>query len=180
MTRIPEAPIDGPDADRVNVARIAELRDGRVSTLYRTLLHSGEVASGWCALGTAVRYGSSLDDRLRELVICQVAGVTEATYEWRHHEPLARAAGVTADQLASLPTWRGCVSFSDRDTAALQLADAVLVGAVDDEVFAAASAAFDRQELVEIVATSAYYLAVSRFLQAAGVDGAPAEGDSPR
>lgn len=169
MPRLEPAPVEGPDADRRNVERIAGLRGGRVSTLFRMLLHSGDLAAGWCELGTAVRWHSSLDDRLRELVTCFVARATGAEYEWRSHAPLARSAGVSDEQLACLPDWHTEPSFAARDRAALRLAAAVLDGTVDDGVFEAAAEHLDTRELVELAATTAYYLAISRFLQACDV-----------
>ena len=167
--RIPPAAITGPDADTASVARISELRSGRISTLYRTLLHSGDIAAGWCALGTAVRWNSSLDDRLRELLTCYVARATDAAYEWEMHAPLARDTGVSQAQLDSLPRWRGCPTFDGRDRAALGFAEAVTDGTVDDDTFDRASAVFERRELVEIAATVSYYVAISHVLQACGV-----------
>jgi alkylhydroperoxidase family enzyme len=168
--RIPLAPTEGPGAAAEAVAQIAARRSGRVTKLFKTLLHSGDLAAGWCELGTAVRYQLALDDRLRELLTCQVAQRTAAAYEWANHAPLARAQGITDDELDSLPEWRSCASFSDRDRAALELADAVVAGRVTDDVFATASAHFDHRGLVEIAGTAAYYLAVSRILQSFGVE----------
>lgn len=169
MSRVPPAPLDGPGADDRNVARIAELRAGRISTLYQVLLHSGDVAAGWCSLGTAIRYRSSLPDALRELVICRVAEATGATYEWFHHAPIARDAGVTAAQLDAIGGWRDTDLFDDDQQAALALTEAVVAGAVDDATFEDAEQRFGRRGVVELVATAAYYLAVSRFLQACDV-----------
>ena len=170
MVRIPPAPIAGPDADRPSVDRIERLRDGTVSTLYRTLLHSGVVAAGWCELGTAIRWRTSLDDRLRELVTCQTARLTRASYEWRAHVQLAEAAGVTSDQLRSLPDFENESSFSARDRAALRFATAVVNAEVDDDLFAATSEHFDRRGILEIAATASYYVAISRLLDACGVE----------
>lgn len=172
MVRVPPAPIEGDEADAANVARIQDLRNGEVSTLYRTLLHSGDMAAGWCSLGTAVRWSSSLDDRLRELLTCHVARLTGASYEWRSHRPLALAAGVSEAQLASLPTWRDEPSLDQRDRAALAFGEAVVDGRVDDELFVATGEIFDRREVVEIAITAAYYLSISRFLHACGVEAA--------
>ena len=169
MSRVPPAPLEGPDAPTEAIARIHELRGGKVSLLYQTLLNAPDIAAGWCALGTAVRWSNSLDDRLRELMTCLVASLAEASYEWCNHEPLAREHGVTEDELASLPDWRSCDSFSDRDRAGLAFAEAVVREAVDDELFERTGEHFSLQERVEIAATAAYYVSISRFLNACGV-----------
>lgn len=167
--RIPPAPLDGPHApvdalERISAIRSADTSDG-VLLLYQMLLHSPEVAAGWCELGTAVRWRASLDGRTRELLICLVASLNDDDYEWAVHAPLALAAGVGSEQLDSLPAWSACDSFSERDRVALGFGERVALGRVDDETFPEASATFDRQQLVEIAATCAYYVAVSRFLR---------------
>ncbi|QBI20484.1 carboxymuconolactone decarboxylase family protein [Egibacter rhizosphaerae] len=171
--RIPPAPVDGPDADAEAVARIRELRTGRISTLYRTLLHAGNVAAAWCGLGTAIRWETSLDERTRELVTCLVAALFDADYEWANHAPLAERAGVAPEQLAALPQWRDA-GFDAGDEAVLAFAEAVATGTVDDAVFDRASATLDRRVLVEVAATAAYYVAVGRFLDAFEVGAADA------
>lgn len=52
--------------------RIAGAR-GSVVHLYRTLLHSGPVASGWLESLSAIRHETALDDAVRELDIMRVA-----------------------------------------------------------------------------------------------------------
>jgi AhpD family alkylhydroperoxidase len=159
---------------------IAGQRWGSVSALYGMLLHAPAVAEGWVALGTAVRRRTSLDDRLRELLICMVARVCDQSYEWASHSRLAAAAGATEAELAALPAWESCPTFSPRERAVLALAGATAQGTVDDEAFGRAAAALDRTELVEVVATAAYYTGTARFLSAfaieAGADGLPASG----
>jgi alkylhydroperoxidase family enzyme len=88
------------------VAQIKSERTGRLSNLYRLLLNSPAVAAGWLHLGTAIRYQSKLDGSSRELAICLVARLTGADFEWRSHEPLARAEGVAGEKLARLEDWR--------------------------------------------------------------------------
>lgn len=157
---------------------VAQERLGRVSALYGMLLHSPAVAQGWVALGTAVRRHTALEDRLRELLICLVASLCDQSYEWETHSGLAVAAGVTDEELAALPRWQDCTSFSPRERLVLALGDATVRGTVDDAAFGAAAAELDPSELVEVVATASYYLGTARFLSAFGIE-AGAGGISP-
>lgn len=168
--RIPPAPVEGPDAPHEAIERIGAMRSGEISLLYRTLLHTPDIAAGWCALGTAVRWESSLDDGLRELATCLVASLVDATYEWRQHAGLALEQGATEQQLDSLPDWRTDATFTPREQVALTFVEAVVTQEVDDDVFARAGAEFSRQEVVELAATAAYYVAIARFLHACGVE----------
>ena len=55
---------------------------GRISELYRVLLNSGPLASGWEGMLTAVRNKSSVPADLRELMILRVAVLNRAQYEF--------------------------------------------------------------------------------------------------
>lgn len=158
-------------AAATTVARlVARERGGSVSALYGMLLHNPAVAEGWLALGTAVRQRTRLDDRLRELLICLVARVCDQSYEWASHSTLARAAGATDEELAALPRWEDCPSFSPRERLVLALGRETARGTVEDAVFAAAAADLDPDELVEVVATACYYVGTARFLSAFGIE----------
>jgi|AntRauTorckE6833_2_1112554.scaffolds.fasta_scaffold63960_2 alkylhydroperoxidase family enzyme len=168
--RVPPAPIEGPDAAHEAIERIGTMRSGEISLLYRTLLHTPDIAAGWCALGTAVRWESSLDDGLRELVTSLVASLVDAKYEWRKHAGLALEHGATQQQLGSLPAWQTDPTFTPREQVALAFVEAVTAQQVDDDLFARAEDEFSRQEVVELAATAAYYVAIARFLHACGVE----------
>lgn len=154
-------------AIRPLVARIRGARWGNVSPLYATLLQAPEVASAWADLGTAIRKRTSLDDRTRELAICLVAHRCGQSYEWQQHAPLARDAGVTEAELDALGDRDACPSFSARERAVLDLVEATVEGAVTDELVTGAG--LTHGEVVEVVATAAYYLATARYLDAIGI-----------
>lgn len=164
------------------VREIRARRGGGLLNLDRMLLHSPAFAKGWNAhLGT-VRSALTIEPKLRELVICAVAALTGAHYEWGQHMPLFLQAGgghAAAEALRNVEA--ACADhalFDARERAALRLAfemtRAVTVGdATFDE--ARARLGGDRQ-VVELVAIIATYNMVARFLVALGVD-AKGEGD---
>jgi 4-carboxymuconolactone decarboxylase len=75
---------------------------GRVSVLYRALLNSGPIASGWEQLLTAVRNRTSIPGDLRELIILRVAVLNRASFEFDAHAPIALREGVDAGRIAAL------------------------------------------------------------------------------
>ena len=169
------ARIDYPDLDRPEVAdlvgRIAHERGGEVINLYRMLLHSPPVAEGWRALGTAIRIEAALDAASRELAICLIARLTGSQYEWDHHAPIARRAGVADSALDTLPAWRDSDGFSERDRAVLAWTEAVTVDLRPPaDVLRAVRAVLDARELVELTATAGFYACVARFVLALDVD----------
>jgi alkylhydroperoxidase family enzyme len=134
------------------------------------LLHAPALAEGWVGLGTAIRYQSGLDARIRELATCLVARLTGSEYEWAHHAPLARQAGLTDAQLGALgDPDRAEVLVEYRD-----LLDTVASVVEDrrapDELLERVRAQLGDSGTVELVGLAAYYVAVSRFLKALEVE----------
>ena len=167
MARIPY-----PDTTTPDLAPLAEevrRTRGRLLNLFRALMHSPSIAEPWIHLGTAVRYGSGLGDRTRELVICQVAARTGSTYEWHHHSGAAAAAGVTAEQLDAVPD-PPSGTFDAVEEQLLRYTDKVIAGSVDDETFHAMVDVHGERATTEITATVAFYIGVSRFLAAMDVE----------
>jgi alkylhydroperoxidase family enzyme len=70
---------------------------GYVSNLMQTLALAPQGLAAFAALSGYTRYGSQLTPLQRELAI--IIAVRDVHYGWTHHEPLARAAGVTQEQL---------------------------------------------------------------------------------
>ncbi|MFJ7216189.1 carboxymuconolactone decarboxylase family protein [Amycolatopsis sp. NPDC098790] len=146
--------------------RIRRRRGGRLTPLDGMLLHSPALADGWNSLLGAVRGASTLPADVRELAVLRVAELNGAAYEWTAHEPVAREAGMTDEQLAAL---RGGdpSALDGRQRAALAYTDAMTEKiAVEQPVFDALAAHFDEQQVVELSVTVAAYNMVSRFLVA--------------
>lgn len=105
------------------------------------------------ALDTASRK-TSLETSLLELVRTRVAQINGCAYCVDMHSKDARKAGESEHRLYLLPAWRESISFSERERAALELAEAMTRLAdshVTDEVFARAAAPFSETELAELI-----------------------------
>ncbi|KAF9451581.1 beta-ketoadipate enol-lactone hydrolase [Macrolepiota fuliginosa MF-IS2] len=100
-----------------------------ITPLDAALLHVPPAAEGWNTLLGAVRTKGELGGDIRELMICRVAVINGAAYEWVHHEPVGRQYGLTTAQLfvirditTPLPPAQGILT--PLQTAALLFADA--------------------------------------------------------
>jgi AhpD family alkylhydroperoxidase len=165
-------PLVGDDTDDERVLAVfAKGHDlsGRSPNLYRTLAHSPELLEAWIAFAWPLRNESRTPRGLRELMILRVAHLDGAEYERVQHEPMARAAGVSDEQLAAIGAWRDAPDavFDGSERAALALADAIAAGGdVDDATWAAVAERFDPRGRIELVLTAAFYSCVSRVLKA--------------
>ena len=123
MARVPF--ID-PDKDS-DLAPIADhfrgQRRGQLINVYRTLLHSPDLAQTWFAHINAVRWKTKLDGRLREIVIIRVGHLNVCAYIVRQHVPrLALPEGLTLADCEALADWQSSPLFSARERAALPAA----------------------------------------------------------
>jgi alkylhydroperoxidase family enzyme len=170
MARIPYA--DEKDPEIAALAdQIRKERGGRVLNLYRMLLNSPPVASGWLNLLTAIRQQAILSGRFRELAILRIAIVNGADYEYRAHIPFALKEGASQAQVDALRDWRASDRFDETERAVLAYTDAMTEDVqVSDEVFSAVGSRFNPREMTELTATIAAYNLVSRFLEALKVD----------
>jgi alkylhydroperoxidase family enzyme len=180
MMRVPPWTEALAPRSRELVAAIEARRGGTLLNLDRMLLWSEPLARGWNGYLRAIRQETSLSPFLRELAICVVARITGAEYEYHHHAPELRRAGASDAQLATL---------DDPDAAAVsplydELQRAVIRFAIastrevriPDGVFDALKAQLSPTELVELVATTATYNMVARFLVALEIVPEPAPG----
>jgi alkylhydroperoxidase family enzyme len=148
--------------------RIMERRKGRLLNLDRVLMHSPAVAKGWNALFGALRSGLSLPGRLRELVICRIAVLNRAYYEFYQHQPVLLQEGGRPEEALALGRWRDSPLFDRQDRAVLAYVDEMTtrVQVGDATARAAAEALGSQQKLVEVTALCGGYNLVSRFLEA--------------
>jgi len=162
-TRIdPAPPATTPDGIAAEAQILASR--GKITALYRVLLHSVPIAQGWEALLTAVRQQTALDPAVRELIILRVAVLNRADYEYDTHLPYARQAGIPERKIAAV---KGVdtTEFDETERAVLDYTDALTRQVqVDDAIFERVRSRFDSRGLVELTATIAAYNMVSRFL----------------
>ncbi len=95
-----------------------------------------------------------LDPGLRELIDVRASMVNGCMFCIDMHWKDARAAGESEERLYSLAAWAESPLYSDRERAALLLCDAMTLvaeGHVPDPVWAAAQAAFEPEELSQLV-----------------------------
>jgi alkylhydroperoxidase family enzyme len=160
-------------SDLAILERTKTRRHGELLALDRALLHSPPLLDGWNTFFGAIRTGTTLDASIREMIMCRIAVLNKAWFEWEQHEPLLSETGVLkAEQVEKLKdeSWDGEGLPSEGHVVVLKYTDAMTRGIlVRDELFARLKRLFSDREVVEITATAAGYNAVSRFLVALDV-----------
>jgi 4-carboxymuconolactone decarboxylase len=116
------------------------------------------------ALGAAIRYNTSLDERVKEVAICTVGIFYRSKFEYSAHRSLAIKAGVSAaalDQLAANeePDFTGPELISHTIASQMLNQHRIL-----DETYRTGVEAFGEDGMVELVTTVGYYCLISLTL----------------
>jgi len=152
------------------VAAIEARRGGTLLNLDRMLLWSEPLARGWNGYLRAIRTELSLSPMLRELAICVVARLTGAEYEYHHHAPELKKAGASDAQLADLDEPDAAAvspHYDDLQRAVIRFAIASTRDVkIPELLFDQLKRHLGPTEIVELVAATATYNMVARFLVA--------------
>lgn len=115
-------------------------------SIYRSLDEFSQEVGRVCR-----EYG--IDDRLKELVQLHCSQLNGCAYCMRVHVERSAAAGITMDELGQIATWRESGVFSDRERAALELAEShtfIHRGGVPDDVYERVGSILTEQEYVGV------------------------------
>ncbi|KAF7328452.1 putative glycosidase C21B10.07 [Mycena sanguinolenta] len=169
-----------PGTDPIADAIRARRTNGTLLDLDGVLLNVPLLAQAHSNLFGVIRSNSSLPANMRELIILRVVVLSNASYEWIQHEPVARMAGLTTEQLLVIrlaPPF-----FASQGLNFTSILGADLVAAmtftdwitqnirVPDDVFDGLRPFLNDSQLVEAVSTAASYSAGGRLVVALNVD----------
>lgn len=131
---------DGPYAGRMSETRVHLSKTEPEA--YKALDAFSKTVGEICA-------ANGIDDRLKEIVMIHSSQLNGCAYCTRVHVDRAIVAGLDADVLTQLPSWRESGVFTDRERAALELAEAfafISEGGISDEVYNRVGAVFTEKE----------------------------------
>jgi alkylhydroperoxidase family enzyme len=134
--------------------------------VFTTLARAPEIFRGFIGFGAALRNGR-LSARVRELVILRTAHDAGSDYEWAHHVPMAAAAGVTDEELASLRRPVADGGWSPADAAVLTATDELYRDAtLSDAAWRDLCERLDAAEAIELIMLVGEYRLLAMALSA--------------
>ena len=124
--RIP--PVSLADADpetRTLLERLSRLRgdDASVLNVFGTLAHHPTLLREWLGFATYALTRSTLDPRVRELVVLRTGWRTGSPYEWGQHVVVARTVGITDAEVARVADGPDSPDWTAAEAAAIRAAD---------------------------------------------------------
>ena len=99
---IPLLPANTSQPEQLVASILKRRGEGGLLKLDRMLLHSAPLCEAWDFFFSKVRGALSLSPRIKELIMCVVAVMNGAHYQYEHHAPLYEAEGATPDQSQAL------------------------------------------------------------------------------
>lgn len=169
MARVRYVTSADAEGDSKELLASMEEQGNEVLNIYRALGNT-PVLRNFMRFGSGLLLRGTLDPPLRELAILRVGQLTGAAYEWAHHVPIARDAGVRDEQMAALSEWRTSPEFDERERAVIGYAEAVANITVTDLIFAEVRSHLNESQIVELTLVAGFWGMVARSLEALAVD----------
>lgn len=168
--RLAPLPEDAWDpSTRELLAPIARDAGGQVANIFTTLVRHPDLFQRFLPFGSYLLRGGRLPDRTRELLILRTAYNTRAGYEWGRHVPLARAAGITDEEIRRVGAGPDAEGWTSVDANLLRAADELHRDArLSGPTWSALAADHDEAQLIEITMLVGQYHMVAFFLNSAG------------
>ena len=152
----------------------ARFGSGPILNIFLTLANHPKLLKRWLVFGSHVLAGSTLPPRDRELLILRIGWRCRAEYEWGQHVVIARQSGLTEEEIQRIPAGPEAPGWSDLDRALLRATDELHADAfISNETWAALSAHYDTQRLMDLIFTVGQYNLVSMALNTLGVQPEP-------
>jgi alkylhydroperoxidase family enzyme len=143
--------------------------DGQPLNIFGTLAHHPDMLRRWLVFAAHVLSKNTLPERDRELLILRTGWNCQSRYEFSQHVVIGMACGISAQEIemvkeganAGWEAWDRTLMV-----AADQLHDQYSLG---DQTWAALSARYSTQQVLDLIATVGNYHLVAMFLNSTGV-----------
>lgn len=144
--------------------------NGKVVNIFRVLMQHPRLARAWSKFASYILSDQqTLAVREREILILRIGWLNQAPYEWEQHVRIAKAVGVTDDEIERIgkgPT----AGWNKNDAALIQAADDLFENSVvSDETWKALSDRYNTEQMMDVVFTVGQYNLVSWALNSLGV-----------
>jgi alkylhydroperoxidase family enzyme len=148
--------------------------------IFTTLARHRRLFRKWLRFAGALMPGGTLPREESELLILRVAHNCGSDYEWRHHERLGRAAGLSAEEVERVREGADAEGWSPRRRLLLRAADELHSDrALSDELWAELRPELADAELIELCMLIGHYEMLAMTLNSLQVEPDPIPSGPP-
>jgi 4-carboxymuconolactone decarboxylase len=132
------------------------------------LLRRPELMDRLQKVGEYLRFQSSLDQRISELVMLVVSREWTQQFEWFVHVPLGRKAGISEDTIAALADGRRPSGMSEDEQVAYDFCEELLRNkGVSETTYRLAVDRFGENGVIDMLGVAGYFTTVSMIMNVA-------------
>jgi len=169
--RIAPLPSTGNPADIQELLDYGTQGTGGASNVFLTLAKNPALFVRWLAFSAEPYTEGRLAPRQRELLILRTAWRCRCDYEWGQHARMARAAGLTDEEIAGVAGPLDARAWPAVDAALLRTVDELVEDhAVAPTTWDTLARHFDEPQLIEVLMVTGNYIGLAGFLNAVGVE----------
>lgn len=140
-------------------------RQRRLEGPFNAFLLQPRLGAALQAVGSAVRYETTLSDRAREIAILVVSVRWESEFEWYAHEAVGRHIGLTDDEIDGIRVGRYDVLPEGDLVVANVCRELAATGDLGDESYTAAVRAVGLTQVFELTTLVGYYATLALQLR---------------
>lgn len=145
--------------------------------IFRIMAHAETNFRPLVRLGSSILGQQKLNAKLREMAILRVAQMSPARYEWVQHVPIAKAVGVSEEQIRAIERDDIGACFDADERLVLEFTgELVRAARPSDAIRNQLIARFSPREVVELVLAIGFYMTMARLMETTGVDLDPPAG----
>ncbi len=165
MPRIPTIAPENADPVAQQIFDHYKKERGNVPNMFRTVAYRPEILRTMIAHFRAIIETGTAGAKLKELVIVRTSQINQCEYCLNSHTQLAHKYGWSEEQIADLANFRTRTDFTEREKAALELAERETLDSngIDDEFWARLRQHFDEGEIIELAAAIGLFNYFNRF-----------------
>ena len=137
----------------------------------RMIANSDAAFYPFSMLGNSLLTRAKLDAKLREIAILRTAKVSRSNYEWTQHVPIAKAVGVTDEQVAAMENPDGAKCFNEVEKLVIKFTDEVARNVKGSpQTVEQLKKHMGTAEIVELIMSIGFWGMVARLLETTEVD----------
>jgi len=174
--RVKPVPLSELTGERLEMVKV-RIRDGKLPNLYGTLINHPKLYGPRAGFGAYIQRESLVPPKTRELLIMRTGYLVKAEYEWAHHDPIAREAGLTSADIARITKGPSAPEWNEEYRSVLQAADELRRETfISDATWKTLAKYYSKEQMIEIVYTVGAYAMTGVAINSLGIqveDGYP-------
>ena len=144
---------------------------GSMLNVFGVLFNNPDAAEAASRLGEYLRYRSSLDPRVREILILSTAKELNVEYEWAHHELAARKVGLSDVTIEAIRSGRAPMGIPPKEGVFAQAArELVRDSRLADRTYQAVEHLLSPMQLIDLIVLVGYYSMLAKVLKTLDVE----------